>query len=122
MTDVLLVEDEEVVALFVRVSLEDVGLRVEAHTKAAGALPALERNRYRLAIFDIGLPDIRGDTLALRARELHAGLPIILASGMSGIALAPVIQADPLMHFLEKPFDVKELLDALRIVGVHTES
>lgn len=122
MTDVLLVEDEEVVALFVRVSLEDIGMRVEAYPQAAGALAALERKRYGLAIFDIGLPDMRGDALAQRARELHAGLPIILASGMSGIALAPVIQADPLMHFLEKPFDVRELLDALRIVGIRTES
>lgn len=122
MTNVLLVEDEEVVSMFVRISLEDVGLRVEAHARAAGALAALERNRYVLAIFDIGLPDMRGDALAQHARELHAGLPIILASGMSGVALAPVIQADPLMHFLEKPFDVHELLEAVRAVGIRLES
>ena len=50
------------------------------------------RDRFRsgdalFAVVDVGLPDGRGDALALELRELRADLPIILATGYDGAHL-----------------------------------
>ena len=92
MTAVLLVEDEELVAMFVKLSLEDLGFTVEFHTRAIEAMVSLEQKRFDLAIFDVGLPDMRGDELARRARALYANLPIILASGMRMDDIEPSVR------------------------------
>ena len=122
MTAVLLVEDEELVALFVQLSLEDLGFTVEFHARATDAMNALEQKRFDLAIFDVGLPDMRGNELARRARALHSDLPIILASGMRIDDIEPSVDADPLVQFLGKPFDVGELLRVVRGAGIRTET
>jgi DNA-binding response OmpR family regulator len=121
-TTVLLVEDEELVALFVQLSLEDFGFTVEFCARAADAIAALEERRFDLAILDVGLPDMRGDELARRARALHADLPIILASGMRLDEVASSMEADPLVQFLGKPFDVGELLRVVRGAGIQIDS
>jgi DNA-binding response OmpR family regulator len=122
MTAVLLVEDEELVALFVRLSLEDLGFTVEFHARPTDAMIALEQKRFDLAIFDVGLPDMRGDELARRARALHSDLPIVLASGMRIDDIEPSVDADPLVQFLDKPFDVGELLRVVRSAGIPTNT
>ena len=107
---VLLVEDEALVAALAVDALEELGYQtIEATTcKAAteivaGATPLL------LAIVDVGLPDGRGDALAIELRKLRAELPIVIATGYDQSHLDERARNHPLTAVLNKPYDIAQL-------------
>jgi CheY-like chemotaxis protein len=76
---VLIVEDEPLIAYVLQEELEDAGARVVTATSCTGALAALERRAFDVAILDLRLGD--GDCADV-ARFLHdCGIPYIAASG-----------------------------------------
>ncbi len=70
---VLLVEDEVLVAALAVDALEELGYQtVEATTaKARAGDPSAARRPFTFAVIDMGLPDGRGDALAIELRQ-HA--------------------------------------------------
>lgn len=120
---ILLVEDETLVRMVTIDALRDLGFRVE---EAASAREALGKvgvldGTIEAAIIDIGLPDRRGDALALEIRERFARLPIVIASGYSESSIEG-LDGDELVGFLGKPYDSKELTSVLDRLGVLTGS
>jgi len=116
---VLLVEDEVLVRMVTADALQDLGFRVE---EAASASEALGRvgvldGRLDAAIIDVGLPDRRGDALALEIRNRFAQLPIVIASGYSDSFVAG-LEGDALVGFLGKPYDNQQLTSVLDRLGV----
>jgi DNA-binding response OmpR family regulator len=134
--DILLIEDDEVIAELVRMGLEEAHFRVEvARDGDAGLQRALE-GEYHLIILDVMLPGQDGWQIceALRARVLGPGYP---RSGWTGGLSAPAgrdrrtvpilmltaldavdnrvrgleVGAD---DYLPKPFDFAELLARVR--------
>lgn len=123
MRTVLLVEDEALVRMVTVDALRDLGFRVE---EAASASEALDKvgvldGTIEAAIIDVGLPDRRGDALALEIRERFARLPIVIASGYSESCLGG-LDGDQLVGFLGKPYDTQELTSVLGRLGVPTGS
>lgn len=114
---VLVVEDDEVISLALRLELEALGFDVDVYSNGTYALRAIETTQYDAAIIDVGLPDIRGDKLASVARDRHARMPIILATGMRTAEIPAELVKDPLVQVLEKPFDTEQLLIAFRKHG-----
>ena len=67
---VLLVEDEVLVAALAVDALEELGYQaIEATTPKAALALANGDTRFSFAVIDIGLPDGRGDALALELRS-----------------------------------------------------
>lgn len=114
---ILLVEDEEVVSLALAVELQDLGMQVDVHSTAAQARAAFETKRYDAAIIDIGLPDMPGDVLACEARARYPQLPIVLATGMRTDQIAANLADDPCVRVLEKPYEIAQLMAALREIA-----
>src|SRR3954470_19733811 len=83
----LLVEDEALVAMIAEDYLGAIGFDPLCVDTAAGALDALANGGLSLAVIDVGLPDMRGDDLAARVRQLAPDLPIVLASGFDSAEL-----------------------------------
>ena len=112
--DVLVVDDEPVVADAIRLVLGDAGLEVAAVPDAETALahPALEL--CRLVICDLMLPGLSGlDALrAIRARR--PGLPIVMTTGYATPEQEDLLLAAGATAFLPKPFDDSELLTLVR--------
>ena len=107
---VLLVEDEALVAALAVDALEELGYQtIEATTARAALAIAAGNTPLRFAIVDVGLPDGRGDALAIELRKLRAGLPIIIATGYDQSHLDAAARSHPLTAVLNKPYDIAQL-------------
>jgi len=119
---VLVVEDEEKIAQFLRKGLTEKGYSVEAVADADLALERLEGGEYELVILDLLLPGSR-DGLELcreiRTRGLTAKVLMLTArdtvqNKIEGLDAG----AD---DYLVKPFSFRELLARLRALARRTE-
>lgn len=115
----LVVDDEEVIGLFLRASLGEAGFAVQYFSNAAAVLESIDRITIVAAIIDVGLPGMQGDDLARHCRTRLPTLPIILTTGYDERRYASSVAADPLLAVLGKPFDVPRLLIRLEEFGVH---
>ena len=107
---VLLVEDEALVAALAVDALEELGYTtIEATTAKAAMEIATGATPLLFAIVDVGLPDGRGDALAIELRKLRAELPIIIATGYDEAHLDERARNHPLMAVLNKPYDITQL-------------
>jgi two-component system KDP operon response regulator KdpE len=111
---ILVIEDEEPIRKFLRVSLGAQGYRlVEAATGKDGLLQAATA-QPDLIILDLGLPDIDGVDLTRQIRE-WSKVPIIIVSAR-GKEQDKVVALDAgADDYLTKPFGVGELLARLRV-------
>ncbi|MGH8185634.1 MAG: response regulator [Steroidobacteraceae bacterium] len=118
----VIVEDEEVVALSLSESLHEAGFSVQLFSEAERACRAIENAEIAAAIIDVGLPGIGGDELARRWRAERVTLPIILATGYDEHRFAKAAANDPYLGVLGKPFEVTRLVLLLEKLGVHAQT
>ena len=115
---ILVIEDEEPIRKFLRVSLTANGYRlVESSTGKDGLLQAAT-SQPDLIILDLGLPDMDGIDLTRQIRE-WSKVPIIIVSAR-GKEQDKVVALDAgADDYLTKPFGVGELLARLRVALRH---
>lgn len=113
--NVLLVEDEPLIALTLVDLLDELGHETIEATTAADALSAF-RNRPDIDVLvtDIGLPDMQGDELARQCREIRPDLPVLFATGHFTPLPGEEETEDPLTVRMTKPFQFEDLDRALR--------
>ncbi len=118
---ILVVEDELPIRRFLKPAIEAAGWRlVEAATAAAGILEATQA-RPDVIVLDLGLPDTDGVEVIRRVREWSA-LPIIVLSarGQESDKVAALdAGAD---DYVQKPFNVAELMARVRVALRHATS
>jgi len=109
----LLVDDDESVLFVGRSVLESIGHQVAALASGPEALELFARDpaRFDGAILDEVMPRMTGSQLAVELRRLRPGLPVIIASG-HGPPAAPAF-ADGSVRYLGKPFEARELAEAV---------
>jgi DNA-binding response OmpR family regulator len=115
---ILIVEDEELVAMSTRIGLEDVGITCVCVTDTTQALSAFSASSFTAAIIDVGLPGLSGDELARRLRKTSPTLPILLCTGFEAATYATAFQDDLYIRVIEKPFTEPQLLQQLDTLGV----
>jgi CheY-like chemotaxis protein len=114
---VLLVEDEVLVAALAVDALEELGYRTIEATNAKTAREIVARNpALAFAVIDIGLPDGRGDALALELRKSNPDLPIVIATGYDGAHLDEALRKQPRTAVLNKPYDIGQLQKAIQSI------
>ena len=115
---VLLVEDEVLVAALAVDALEELGYHAIEATSSKSALAlASGETQFAFAVIDIGLPDGRGDVLALELRKLRADFPIVIATGYDGGHLDARLRGQPRTAILSKPYDIAQLQAAIQSIG-----
>jgi len=109
----LVVEDDDIVRMLMVEVLGELGYTAIEAENAAAALRILEDPTQPLALMmtDVGLPDMRGEELAAKAREVRPTLPVLFASG-----LAENFSVPPGMHLIGKPFGIEQLRD--KVMGI----
>lgn len=119
----LLVEDDPLMRMVVAGNLEAAGFRVEEAGSGAEARAVWQKIPDLAAVIvDLGLPDCRGDLLAIEFRALAPHLPIVLATGYDEKAVAPGFAGSRLSRILPKPYDDLALIDLLETLGVSGSS
>jgi PAS domain S-box-containing protein len=111
---VLLVEDEPAVSAGVIAVLEDEGIEVRAVERGTEAPDAAESFRPDAVILDLSLPDIGGLDVYASLKTIAPDLPIIFSSGHADQAVLEQQLDSSSIVFLRKPYEVCDLLDALR--------
>jgi PAS domain S-box-containing protein len=108
---ILLVEDEEAVRSFAARALRMRGYNV---LEAGGGEEALEivkdaANKIDLIITDVVMPNMDGPTMVRNVKATHPDLPVIFMSGYAEEAFRRNDQSSEDIHFLPKPFGLKQL-------------
>jgi len=119
---VLVVEDEEKIAQFLRKGLTEKGYSVEAVADADRALERLEGGEYDLLILDLLLPGSR-DGIEL-CREIRArGIPskVLMLTARDSVENKIEGLDAGADDYLVKPFSFRELLARLRALTRRTE-
>jgi DNA-binding NtrC family response regulator len=78
---ILLVDDDKDLVNSFQSMLKGAGYYVNTALTAEQALEKAEKSNFDLAILDIVLPDMRGDTVAKELRKLNHEISIILITG-----------------------------------------
>lgn len=111
---VLIVDDDVDFADGAAEVLELQGYRVEmAHTGEAG-VEAFRRQRFDVALIDIGLPGMNGVECLTRIREVDPGARCFLMTGYSGEHIAEQGIEAGAIEILTKPVEPYELLRRLQ--------
>ena len=118
---VLLVDDEETVALAMQFLLESLGYDVVVHTSSPDALKAFrtDPDRFDVVITDQTMPQMTGEDFIHALRRLRPELPVILCTGFSHVMDAKKAQSLGQVTFLMKPVDTYELGVVLQQLLVH---
>jgi len=109
----LVVEDDNIVRMLMVDVLQELGYEVTEAENAEQALVQLEdpQQHFSLMLTDVGLPDLDGQELARRARDLRPLLPILFASGYGH-----TLQVPEGMHMISKPFGIDQLRDKMKAI------
>ena len=98
-------------------ALEELGyLSIEATTSKATREIASGGTQLAFAVIDVGLPDGRGDALAIELRGMRPDLPIIIATGYDGAHLDERLRGHPRTAVLGKPYDIAQLQAAIKSI------
>lgn len=117
---VLVIEDSEEVLELSRLTLESQVCEVVAVSTAEAALGLLNAGeRFDLLFTDVCLGAISGIEVANHVRAQYPQLPILVTSGMDQHAV--LAQLHDGIHFLPKPYNMSELLDAIRLCFRHAD-
>jgi PAS domain S-box-containing protein len=111
---VLMVEDDESVAMGISMLLEDQGFEVRVLSRGADTVPSIERSIPDLVILDVGLPDRSGVDVYQELRERWPDLPVIFSTGH----LHQTFDAkDVHVTSVLKPYTIEALMEAMEKVG-----
>ncbi|HXL58306.1 MAG TPA: response regulator transcription factor [Chitinophagaceae bacterium] len=113
---ILVIEDEQSVASFIRKGLEEQSYIVDvAYDGQTGKQLALQ-NQYDIILLDIILPQINGLQLCREIRQ-HSNIPILMLTALgttNDIVTGLDTGAD---DYLTKPFKFQELLARIRVLA-----
>ena len=110
---VFVVDDDVSVCVALSRVIRAAGLHVETFGTAAECLNADRLKDADCLVLDVHLPDLSGLELQANLTELGLGLPIVFITGRGDIPMSVRAMKGGALEFLIKPFDNRQLLDAV---------
>lgn len=111
---VLVVDDEDMIQLSCRQTLELAGLSVETFGSAEPALSLIRRDFHGVVVTDVRLPRMDGLALLAEVRQRDPELPVVMITGQGDVAMAVSAMREGAYDFLEKPFATGELAEVVK--------
>lgn len=112
---ILLVEDEEGVASFVKTELELEGYQVVQAQDGKEALELFKKEKPTLILLDWMLPVYDGITVLRRIRK-QSNVPIIMLTAKNSASDISSALDQGLDDYITKPFDIEELFARIRVI------
>ena len=115
---ILVVEDEDAVRRLTRRILESSGYRVLTARNAQEAIQKCEESsdEVGLVITDVIMPKMSGRHLADHLKQTSPDLMVLFMSGYTDNIMANYGVLDAGTHFINKPFDIRDLLEKVRSI------
>lgn len=112
--DILVVEDDPVVARAAAMVCEGEGLSADVVERADPALELLRRRAYRLVLCDIMMSDRDGFSFLAEAARRGSRVPVVMTTGYATVENAVRAMTAGAVDFIAKPFTADELLAVVR--------
>ncbi len=111
---VLLVEDDESIAIVITAALEAEGFTVVHCDSIAGRNALLSRQAYAALVTDVMLTDGDGIETLGTVRALYPTMPVIILSARNTLDTAVRASETGAFEYFPKPFDIDELARTVR--------
>lgn len=115
---ILVVDDEPQIQRFLRPALQTAGYVVEPVATGQACLKAVSIRPPDAVLLDLGLPDIDGQDVLRRLRAVSR-IPVIVVSARDRVDEKIQALDAGADDYVEKPFDLRELLARLRAALRH---
>ena len=116
MAHILLIDDEDMVRMTVRMILEQAGHTVAEAEDGARGVAMVRENLPELVITDLIMPNKEGVETIAEIRAAHPNLPIIAMSGGGRIGATDFLEVAQKVganRVLPKPFEPEEITSAV---------
>jgi len=113
-TKILLVEDDNAIAIVIRAALEDEGFTVDATDSVAGRDRLLASCAFDVMLTDVMLTDGDGLETLAAVRAAWPAMPVIVLSAQNTLDTAVRATGGGAFEYFPKPFDLHELVRATR--------
>jgi len=111
---VLLVEDDAAIATVIIAALEDEGFAIAHCTSIAARDKQLAQRRFGVMLTDVILEDGDGLASLSAVRERAPDMPVIVLSAQNTLDTAVRASESDAFEYFPKPFDLDELVHAVR--------
>jgi two-component system copper resistance phosphate regulon response regulator CusR len=115
MTRILIVEDEDRIASFLRKGLHSNGYSTSVAGTGEEALTLARTGDFDLMILDLGLPDIDGFEVLQRVRGRDRSMPVIVLTARDAVPDRVSGLEGGADDYVPKPFSFEELLARIRV-------
>lgn len=115
MNRILIVEDEERIASFVRKGLSANGFTTTVVGDGQGAVDYAMSGDFDLLVLDLGLPDMDGFTVLRILRESRVPTPVIILTARDSVRDTVAGLEGGADDYVTKPFRFEELLARVRL-------
>lgn len=109
----LFIEDELAIVEGIAAVLAEDGIEVEGLGSGYGVVEALARFHPDVVLLDYGLPGMDGSEVYTCIRKVDPSIPVIFATGHGNRQILQESLRDPRTRFLQKPFEVADLLEIM---------
>lgn len=108
---VMLIDDEEEVRTAGQNILEELGFQVKAFADGCQAIEHINTasDSVDIAMVDLTMPKMNGLDFFMELRKLGKELPVLFCSGYTKNALPADVNSNPLVGFIQKPYNIKNL-------------
>ncbi|HMA66494.1 MAG TPA: response regulator [Desulfosalsimonadaceae bacterium] len=112
--EILLMEDEVVVAEGVRMVLDEEGYHVKIADTGQKALDELGGKNYDLLVADLRLPDIDGMDVIKKTRETNTDTNVIVITGYGTVDIAVEAMRLGVADYIPKPFTEEQIRSSVQ--------
>jgi len=124
MSDILIVDDERDIRELISDILEDEGFITRLAGNSDEAMAQIEKERPSLLILDIWLKDSNMDGIDIlkSVKRDYPEVPVVIISGHGNIEIAVAAIKQGAYDFIEKPFNIDQLLVVIRMISSKSRS
>ncbi|MGL4613882.1 MAG: response regulator transcription factor [Shewanella sp.] len=113
---IMLVEDNELLAQGICLSLGKLGMQVDHLNSYQQALQGVKNESFSAIVLDLGLPDGNGKALLKAWRQQGVSIPTIVLTANTDFDTKLECLDSGADDYLSKPFDVRELAARIRAI------
>lgn len=114
---VLVADDDPELRQVIRQILESAGIEVQEASSGVELLSRLAKGgSFDLVVTDVQMPWASGEQVMQAARTAGYAMPVVLMTAFADDRLRRTVAAIPGAMLIEKPFDVRRLVEVVRSV------